>query len=217
MSFRAYTDPLNNAGSSADPPSLPPPPPPPPPLNVPPSRARLQLAARLAMHQKNNQAAASSSANLEDDENGDGADPFADADDLDDDGGEASAHDGGRGAWWRSAMSPDDKGNSSDEDDEFGDFAMAEEDKTSGENVILKPLAVNPARDASTRGLSGLWPFSNKADFKDGETGDAESRAAAADPSHEQDSGAETSKPVEVKEAKRRTSIEDPEDEEVVV
>lgn len=169
------------------------------------------------MHQKNNQASAQS-ANPEDDDNGEGSDPFADGDDLDDDGGEASAHDGGRGAWWRSATSSDDKGNSSDEDDEFGDFAMAEEDKTSGENVILKPLAVNPARDANTRGLSGLWPFSNKTDFQDGETGGAENRAAAAtDASRQQDNSAETSKPVEVKEAKRRTSIEDPEDEEVVV
>ncbi|OIW25609.1 hypothetical protein CONLIGDRAFT_501143 [Coniochaeta ligniaria NRRL 30616] len=49
--FRAYTDPFNTSNpSSLTPPSIPPPPPPPPPLNVPPSRARLQLAARLAMH-----------------------------------------------------------------------------------------------------------------------------------------------------------------------
>ncbi|EGR46948.1 uncharacterized protein TRIREDRAFT_35316, partial [Trichoderma reesei QM6a] len=38
---------VNSEGSMA-PPSIPPPPPPPPPLNIPPSRARLQLAARLA-------------------------------------------------------------------------------------------------------------------------------------------------------------------------
>ncbi|KAB5585068.1 SIT4 phosphatase-associated protein-domain-containing protein [Coniochaeta sp. 2T2.1] len=49
--FRAFTDPFNTSNtSSLQPPSIPPPPPPPPPLNVPPSRARLQLAARLAMH-----------------------------------------------------------------------------------------------------------------------------------------------------------------------
>ncbi|KAM7184260.1 hypothetical protein V8F33_013074 [Rhypophila sp. PSN 637] len=40
------------------PPSIPPPPPPPPPLNIPPSRARLQLAARLAMNKRNAAAAA---------------------------------------------------------------------------------------------------------------------------------------------------------------
>lgn len=57
--FRAYTDPLNaNNGNSLNPPSIPPPPPPPPPLNIPPSRARLQLAARLAMNKRNAAAAA---------------------------------------------------------------------------------------------------------------------------------------------------------------
>ncbi|KAK4224098.1 hypothetical protein QBC38DRAFT_27135 [Podospora fimiseda] len=58
MQFRAYTDPLNaNASNSLNPPSIPPPPPPPPPLNIGPSRARLQLAARLAMHKRNAAAA----------------------------------------------------------------------------------------------------------------------------------------------------------------
>ncbi|KAK0724344.1 hypothetical protein B0H67DRAFT_598018 [Lasiosphaeris hirsuta] len=57
--FRAYTDPLNaNNSTSMNPPSIPPPPPPPPPLNIPPSRARLQLAARLAMNKRNAAAAA---------------------------------------------------------------------------------------------------------------------------------------------------------------
>ncbi|KAL0468383.1 SIT4 phosphatase-associated domain-containing protein [Neurospora intermedia] len=57
--FRAYTDPLNaNLSNSMNPPSIPPPPPPPPPLNIPPSRARLQLAARLAMNKRNAEAAA---------------------------------------------------------------------------------------------------------------------------------------------------------------
>ncbi|KHE85696.1 hypothetical protein GE21DRAFT_1205845 [Neurospora crassa] len=59
MQFRAYTDPLNaNLSNSMNPPSIPPPPPPPPPLNIPPSRARLQLAARLAMNKRNAEAAA---------------------------------------------------------------------------------------------------------------------------------------------------------------
>ncbi|KAK4238770.1 SIT4 phosphatase-associated protein-domain-containing protein [Achaetomium macrosporum] len=60
--FRAYTDPLNANSNSMNPPSIPPPPPPPPPLNIPPSRARLQLAARLAMN-KRNAAAAAAAAN----------------------------------------------------------------------------------------------------------------------------------------------------------
>ncbi|KAK0382931.1 hypothetical protein NLU13_8847 [Sarocladium strictum] len=221
--FRAYTDPLNNTANSADPPSLPPPPPPPPPLNVPPSRARLQLAARLAMHQKNNQTSSAQSASFEnDDDEDDGRDPFADGDDLDDDGGEASAHGGSRGAWWRAAVDPDEKANSSDEDEEFGDFAMAEEDKATadrGENVVLKPLAVNPAKDASTRGLSGLWPFTNKVDAKaEEEDDDAEAASSGTGTTSGERSGtAGTLGPIEVREAKRRTSIEDPEDEEVVI
>lgn len=52
--FRAYTDPLNSSSSSnsLNPPSIPPPPPPPPPLNIPPSRARMAFAARLASKRK---------------------------------------------------------------------------------------------------------------------------------------------------------------------
>uniref|UniRef100_L2FXR3 Sit4 phosphatase-associated protein n=1 Tax=Colletotrichum fructicola (strain Nara gc5) TaxID=1213859 RepID=L2FXR3_COLFN len=125
--FRAYTDPLNNSSSSLNPPSIPPPPPPPPPLNIPPSRARLQLAARLAMHQKNNAAATASREDGDEDAKDDkGEDegerlknPFADdeededadSDDDDNDGGNhgsgaAGAVTGawgasGRGSWWR--------------------------------------------------------------------------------------------------------------------
>lgn len=65
MQFRAYTDPLNANSNALNPPSIPPPPPPPPPLNVPPSRARLQLAARLAMNKRNAAAAAASNGEQE--------------------------------------------------------------------------------------------------------------------------------------------------------
>ncbi|KAI1084275.1 SAPS-domain-containing protein [Whalleya microplaca] len=130
--FRAYTDPLNTSSSSMDPPSVPPPPPPPPPLNIPPSRARLQLAARLAMHQKNANSASASSAEIE---NGDEADesklvrepdrilrnPFEDdgEDDVDDDSDDGLTDDrnnnnnnnteswstgASRGSWWRGAL-----------------------------------------------------------------------------------------------------------------
>ncbi|KLU85635.1 hypothetical protein MAPG_04657 [Magnaporthiopsis poae ATCC 64411] len=64
LAFRAYTDPLNSS-SSLNPPSVPPPPPPPPPLNIPPSRARLQLAARLAMNKRNTAGAATDSSMAE--------------------------------------------------------------------------------------------------------------------------------------------------------
>ncbi|KAI0014752.1 SAPS-domain-containing protein [Xylariomycetidae sp. FL0641] len=128
--FRAYTDPLNaSSSSSMDPPSIPPPPPPPPPLNIPPSRARLQLAARLAMHQKNAAAASEAlSAEIEngeeDDQSRGGQDsnrplhnPFADDgdDDVDDDDSDDGLGAGGssgdawnsrpaRGSWWRGAL-----------------------------------------------------------------------------------------------------------------
>lgn len=208
------------------PPSIPPPPPPPPPLNIPPSRARRQLAARLALHQKNNQAAEPSSASLhhndEDDDDLDLKDPFADADDdLDD-----MLNDDDRGSWWRGVVrrniAADERGfndGNDDDDEEFGDFAMAEDDKERPEegSVLLKPLAVNPAKGNSS-GLSGLWPFGTKNEKDKATGGDA-----ADDASSPVDIGAETateaessSKPTEVKEAQRRTSIEDPDEDEPV-
>ncbi|KAL2021854.1 hypothetical protein VTK56DRAFT_6449 [Thermocarpiscus australiensis] len=121
--FRAYTDPLNaNSSNSMSPPSIPPPPPPPPPpLNIPPSRARLQLAARLAMNKRNAAAAAvaaaaaanggeegSSSTPDHDDASGSGMfslpnttagerlrNPFADYEDEDEDGSGSGSDDGG--------------------------------------------------------------------------------------------------------------------------
>ncbi|KAL2266833.1 hypothetical protein VTJ83DRAFT_6185 [Remersonia thermophila] len=109
--FRAYTDPLN-ANSNVNPPSIPPPPPPPPPLNIPPSRARLQLAARLAMNKRNAAAAAatanggqeeSSQSNTDNTQESSGftlpstissehlRNPFADYDDGDEDGSSSSS------------------------------------------------------------------------------------------------------------------------------
>ncbi|KAF5977092.1 Sit4p-associated protein [Fusarium bulbicola] len=209
--FRAYTDPLNSG--SMEPPSIPPPPPPPPPLNIPPSRARLQLAARLAMHQKNNQAQSSGNlSNDDDDDDENPTDPFADTEEDFDDDDQTQGDE--RGAWWRDVVrdrggKPD--GNESDDerddddDDEFGDFAMPEDD---AQNVI-RPQPVNPAKEgsASTRGLSGLWPFGLSKAEKEKEG----SRQAAEEGKDDE------VKAVEVKEAKRRTNIEDPDDDEVVV
>ncbi|KAK7421485.1 sporulation-induced protein [Neonectria punicea] len=228
--FRAYTEPLSNAGGSMEPPSVPPPPPPaPPPLNVPPSRARLQLAARLAMHQKNTQATESSSATLhhadEDEDDGDNpTDPFADTEeDLDDDD---EGQDGGQGSWWRGVVRTKGKtttttttttdGNESDDerddddDDEFGDFAMAEDDH----KLVLRPLAVNPAKEGNTRGLSGLWPFGLSKTEKEGE---GQSNDGGSGGVGDEAGDGDDKKAVEVKEAKRRTSIEDPDDDEVVI
>ncbi|KAF7558415.1 hypothetical protein G7046_g5732 [Stylonectria norvegica] len=230
--FRAYTDPLNNAGASMEPPSIPPPPPPPPPLNIPPSRARLQLAARLAMHQKHHEDTPSSAdQNDDDDDDNDDdnpSDPFADTEeDLDDEDGDGQDDDP-RGSWWRGVVRKRGKtdGNESDDereeedDDEFGDFAMAEDDRASdddddGGKVVLKPLAINPAKEGS-RGLSGLWPFGLSKAEKERERQDGSDEGGSTAPADEK-ADAEEKHAVEVKEAKRRTSIEDPDDEEVVV
>lgn len=166
------------------------------------------------MHQKNNQAAEASSATLHyEDDDDDGKNPFADdgADFDEDEDEDELQEDDGRGSWWRGVVrrkgNDDDKdsdeGNDHDDDEEFGDFAMAgdDADKADPDNLVLKPLAVNPAKEG-TRGLSGLWPFGTR----------AEKEAASAVPA-----GVFVEKPAEVKEATRRTSIEEPDEEEVVV
>ncbi|KAF4977659.1 hypothetical protein FZEAL_5849 [Fusarium zealandicum] len=176
------------------------------------------------MHQKNNQSAQSSGdlSNDDDDDDENPTDPFADTEeDFDDDD---QPQDTAKGAWWRDVVrerggKPD--GNESDDerdddDDEFGDFAMADNDGTGGDddqNVVFKPLAVNPAKEGSTRGLSGLWPFGLSKAEKDKEGAKANDDNGAGDKVGD----ADDIKAVEVKEAKRRTSIEDPDDDEVVV
>ncbi|KKF96587.1 Extragenic suppressor of kinetochore protein 1 [Ceratocystis platani] len=273
--FRAYTDPLNNtAGSSLNPPSIPPPPPPPPPpLNITPSRARLQLQARLAMHQKKNaenlsafNTASENQPSSSHNENYPAAthNPFetddldSDDDDDDNDGGHFgmgsawSSNNSGRGAWWRGAISGgQQEGNSDsdgdmDNDEEFGDFAMPEVESTStseaspvnssgGNNVpILKPLAVHPVSGASTpfgavqkAGLSSLWPFGPS--FSNAGSGSSSTHIEGISPFEAQELGTMTmpedsevtgedgSRVSRTVEAKRRTSLEDPDDEEVVV
>ncbi|RFU75023.1 sit4 phosphatase-associated [Trichoderma arundinaceum] len=182
------------------------------------------------MHQKNNQLAQASSATVHDDNNDDDdddnlEDPFGDGEaDIDDELDDEMSNNLGRGSWWRgvvgrrSGLEDDD---SDDEDEEeFGEFAMAEEEKPGDgqdkDNVVLKPLAVHPPRESS-RGLSGLWPFGSRADKdkggqagddKDEQKGDAEACTA-----EERDDEPEK-RAIEVKEAQRRTSIEDDDDDD---
>ncbi|KAK4161790.1 SIT4 phosphatase-associated protein-domain-containing protein [Cladorrhinum sp. PSN259] len=145
--FRAYTDPLNaNASNSLNPPSIPPPPPPPPPLNIPPSRARLQLAARLAMNKRNAAAAAAngeqqnsnstsddagssdaftvpSSERLRnpfaDDEEDDGSNSGSDDDQLEnlDDDATGTSSTWDRGGWWRGVVGGRQSNKQKDTDD----------------------------------------------------------------------------------------------------
>ncbi|KAJ5035613.1 uncharacterized protein L3040_008078 [Drepanopeziza brunnea f. sp. 'multigermtubi'] len=85
--------------SDLEPPSAPPPPP--PPLNIPPSRARRQLAARLALHSKQNADAVAANGGGELDRDGEqehqrSLNPFAtDEDDDDSDGDEGDFSIGG--------------------------------------------------------------------------------------------------------------------------
>ena len=165
----------------------------------------------------------------EDDESA--MDPFRDGDDdIDDDDDDDLnadvAQDRGRGAWWRSMVGrkthnvdDSDEGDQDDDDEEeeeFGDFAMAEDDKSSSgevivDNLVLRPLPVNPAKESS-RGLSGLWPFASRSDSKTRRQDDKE------EPSADDDTAAgEDDKAVEVKEATNRTTIEEPDEDEVEV
>lgn len=221
---------MNNpsGGGASDPPSIPPPPPPPPPLNIPPSRARLQLAARLAMHQKTTGSSHSPSGfdhdGNEDDDEDDGLDPFGDGEeeDLDDDDLDEDQDAGqSRGSWWRNVVGGggggDNSGPDSEDDEEFGDFAMAEPEKPkddqseesaaeTSEKGLFRPLAVNPAKEAA-RGLSGLWPFGTKKK----ETEESEDEVVVSPVDGEED-GHHIE---EVKQAVMRTSLED--EEEIVI
>lgn len=184
------------------------------------------------MHQKNNQVAQPSSATMHhegDEYDNNTTDPFRDDnDDMDDDDDldVDVVQDGGRGSWWRgmvgrrSSADDGDSDEADEDDDEFGDFAMAEDDKSGGtsnkEQLVLRPLAVNPAKESS-RGLSGLWPFgsrseSNKAKRDEEGHGLKDEVVESADEKKGEDYRA-----IEVREATSRTSIEEPDEEEIVV
>ncbi|CAJ2510585.1 Uu.00g062100.m01.CDS01 [Anthostomella pinea] len=263
--FQSYTDPLNTSPSSLEPPSIPPPPPPPPPLNIPPSRARLQLAARLAMHQKPASTASAQSAEVEDGGDGDDSglarepdsilqNPFEDdgEDDVDDDsddglsgeGDDAESWNAGaeRGSWWRGALSrgkerfgdgrddsdsdKEEAGEGDEEDEEFGDFAMPEVDKDGSNekgSVIVKPLPVHPpSQSQKSSAFTSLWPFGSKDKDKDkdkekpkGKEGDEAGDVAPEALGEITGDDGEKIRPTH--EAARRTSIEDPDEEEEVV
>ena len=180
------------------------------------------------MHQKNNQSADPSSASLhnDDDDDLDLRDPFADGDDDIDDDDDLLGQTG-RGSWWRGVVTRQanqeergsDDGNERDEDEEFGDFAMADDETGRGDdNVVLKPLAVNPSKDGNRGGLSGLWPFGSKEKSQQQLSEEGAQGTSPVDVASEDSAGQDPSQTaaVEVKEAKRRTSIEDPDDDEPV-
>ncbi|KAK4185622.1 hypothetical protein QBC35DRAFT_389066, partial [Podospora australis] len=265
-----------------------------------PSRARLQLAARLAMNKRNAAAAAANGGEEGSSPTDEGTEsslfnipsmtaserlrnPFADDEDDEDRSGSGSDDDQlenveddgiegnsgwNRGSWWRGVVSrgaatkkkdddnqeierfgdgrddTDDSDTHLDADDiddeEFGDFAMAEVGTGGGggmvsgidparEKILVKPMALHPVAVKSSFG--SLWPFSNPGfGLKEKkEEGDKTNDAAGSGSS----SGGITEEPVELSkeeddgvigedgkkinravEATRRTSIEDPDDDE---
>ncbi|KAK6222214.1 SIT4 phosphatase-associated protein [Colletotrichum tabaci] len=181
--FRAYTDPLGNSSSPLDPPSIPPPPPPaPPPLNTPPSRARLQLAARLAMHQKKNAAAAASrdeggedeGAKGDREESGEGEtlkNPFADDEDdeenssdedNDDHGGTGAAasavtsawNQSGQRSWWRGAgrQGRNPRFDGQNDSDDEGDEEEDDDDEEFGD-FAMPEVEAAPGTDLNDKSI----------------------------------------------------------------
>lgn len=151
-----------------------------------------------------------------------------------------------RGGWWRNTVhrnperfgdgrddSDSDKEDRAeaddDDDDEFGDFAMPETDKDNSPGkagVIVKPLPVHPpSHNPKSSAFTSLWPFGSKEKEKEREREREKSKGeepamAAATTSAESAGGAETQDHENIKithEATRRMSIEDPDDDEVVL
>ncbi|KAF4834129.1 Extragenic suppressor of kinetochore protein 1 [Colletotrichum siamense] len=244
--FRAYTDPLNNSSSSLNPPSIPPPPPPPPPLNIPPSRARLQLAARLAMHQKNNAAAATSREDGDEDGKDDkGEDegerlknPFADdeededadSDDDDNDGNHGSGAAGavtgawgasGRGSWWRGVSRRG--GNQRFDGQDDSDDEVDDDDEEFGDFAMPE---VDPAPGSDGDDNVILKPLAVHPPGSGGKAfgslwpfGSAkDGKEEKSEKEGEEAVAGEDEKPVQAAvEAARRTSIEEADDDEEVV
>jgi hypothetical protein len=167
-----------------------------------------------------------------------------DSDDgLGDDGFPASSWNSqARGSWWRGALarrdmekfgdgrddSDSDKEDQheGDEDEEFGDFAMPEVDKDADasekDNVIVKPLPVHPPQNQKSSGFTSLWPFSGQP-FGSKEKEKERDKSPKTDEPRSERSGTDEitgengEKIRSTHEAARRTSIEDPDEEEVVV
>jgi hypothetical protein len=164
-----------------------------------------------------------------------------DSDDGDEKHGSSAAGGGswgnaGRGNWWRGVVrgrrnenldGREDSDEDDDDDEEFGDFAMPEVDAAptasdrGPEKVLLKPVPVHPPAMGAAGGagqksaFGSLWPFTGQS-FA---TKDIKDKANSSEPSAEEgvvigEDGKRISRTVE---AKRRTSLDDPDEDEVVV
>lgn len=160
----------------------------------------------------------------------DGGDVDDDSDDGFGEGGTAGdSWTAGRGSWWLrrgkerfddskgdSDSDKDETAGNDNDDEEFGDFAMPEVDKEGDDektNVIVKPLPVHPPQNQKSSPFT-LWPFGSKdkEKQKSKEGGEPENRDEPQDVR-----GEDGEKLKSTHQAARRTSIEEPDDEEVVV
>ncbi len=168
-------------------------------------------------------------------------------DEIDDDSDDGLGEDGGntdswgsrtsRGGWWRGTLrsrerfgdgrddsdsdKDDQAGAEDDDDDEFGDFAMPETDKDGDQtkaSVIVKPLPVHPPpHNAKSSAFTSLWPFGSKEKEKPKGEESAVTAEAAGEAGHGHDHDHDHTTIKTTHEAARRTSIEDPDEDEVVV
>lgn len=141
-----------------------------------------------------------------------------------------------RGSWWRGALrrgkerfgdgrddsdsEKDEQARGDEEDEEFGDFAMPEVDKDGSNEkggVIVKPLPVHPSSQSQkASAFTSLWPFGSK-DKEKQKVKDSDVPAESPVEVTGEITGDDGEKIKSTHEATRRTSIEDPDDEEVVV
>jgi hypothetical protein len=166
--------------------------------------------------------------------------PFEDdgEDDVDDDSDDGMSGEGGdadawasrtsRGSWWRGTLprgqerfgdgrddsdsDREDQAEAEDDDDDFGDFAMPEADKDNDQtkaSVIVKPLPVHPPpHNPKSSAFTSLWPFGSKEKPRGEET----ATESTGETSHDHGEKVKATH-----EATRRTSIEDPDEDEVVL
>lgn len=159
-----------------EPPSAPPPPP--PPLNIPPSRARRQLAARLALHSKQNALINGSSDNLDSSSSHNkGLNPFATDEDDESNSdneegdftiGDLEAEEEGKGhlppgtglVGERESLDALDLGQSRDGegDKNVGDPFHHRHEILPGSSVVVSSSPA-PAPSKPAQGFPNMWPF----------------------------------------------------------
>lgn len=226
MQFSRYiSNPSTTTATSSelDPPSVPPPPP--PPLNIPPSRARRQLAARLALHSKQNSEINTENGDkVEKAEHRNNLNPFAtDEDDDEDEGAEFSIDDVDVDKAGKGVLNDGDESKVKNVGiPSFNHHILA--------NVLSSsvPIGTGLARAS----FPSMWPFgmkgtglsppASKSHFRGPDEADVFDEQNNSSDSEDSDDGFDNEgrrgrRLSVTTEAKRRTSLEDDDEEEGVV